>query len=1216
MQSTDNQNVSEPLRLTPQQQRALEALKDRETEEYPLSQWYLGALYTLHNEQNPDRIAQTAHSLRELIEKLPRVVERSNVQAPSSTFQQQRENMYRRILRDKKHHPDGWKGGTIDAHLDNTLKEVEKYLESNQQPTRRERMQMAVTTIDPMAKRFDRQIREGKRDKLYELWDKLEGIAHHRNKQKIEDLENCLNKLESTIIDLLAPITAQDQNEIQTILANANRSETDVENMFSLIERRGANYVFFFRYAAETTDRAWLPLLKARGYFADPRNVEPIGNDRVNFPFWWPIHYLARMARHAPDDVIEIVLRLPDTDNPWIYNEIMEIALQLPGSHTAKLEPKILEYVDLEHHFLAYRFADVLARWTEKNQTAAALRLTKALVSFIPDPQEKAKRKRRRETPEDSAAIATLVVETQLDPSPRIDDTEYLAVLSESVHLLAEKEPYEVARILIDATVNLIHLRTHEENLDKGIDYSESWCERLTKSEGDYEEAKKSLVHTLTFSCEQVYEKLPDSVFELDMTIRQQQWRVFKRLRHHLYAQYPTEMTKPWIQDLVRDYESYDKWEYTYEFQQMIRSACEHFGKGLLVKEEFKRIFDCIHTGPPKDRFPKEEFNRNRRRFHRMQFAPFASVLFGEYEIYFRELEAEAKNLISGDDYPPFKTRGGHVFKRSPRSPEDLANLTDEQLLTYINEWNKKEEEFEGNNLIEIDTTGLSRAFQSVFKDSILPCTSRLQFWISNLKSVKEPVYLQRMIEVMQEQVEAGDLDKLEEWLAFANRILMHTNRAQEVSKAKSDEHQDVPDSYYARWAVVDFIRVCLEENVNVPISAREQLAKILEMLCTQFDWHLDQEKANYSNQMDLPDKAINNARGNALRELVNFGLWLRRHDLEVEGRKIAVILEKRLAPEAAHPLTLPEYAMLGLNFNQIFYLNETWATAYKSDLFPQAEFPKWLAAFNGYITYNRMYEPAFEVLRGDFEFALKKLDQFKKQHRRTDQPIYLLGKHLFTLYLWEKYPLTGDDSLLEKYYKATIDDPEQWANLFEHVGRMLRDTTDELDTNIRNRIVGFFDWRFANGQPKELRKFTFWLKAKCLDARWRLSAYSKILDICKAEDMSVAIQIDALCEMLQDYTAEVVSCFTKLTDGFRSEAIDIYTNGAKTILKVGIESRDENVRRNAARAYENLLRTGRLDLKALADELSDKFMEFAGPDCPPLSDYAVSREGIYEDDI
>ncbi len=34
----------------------------------------------------------------------------------------------------------------------------------------------------------------------------------------------------------------------------------------------------------------------------------------------------------------------------------------------------------------------------------------------------------------------------------------------------------------------------------------------------------------------------------------------------------------------------------------------------------------------------------------------------------------------------------------------------------------------------------------------------------------------------------------------------------------------------------------------------------------------------------------------------------------------------------------------------------------------------------------------------------------------------------------------------------------------------------------------------------------------------------------------------------------------------------------------------------------------------ALLNELADKFMEFVGPDFPPLSDYAMSREGIYED--
>ncbi len=968
--------------------------------------------------------------------------------------------------------------------------------------------------------------------------------------------------------------------------------EIIVDRALELVKNRFDHQYFFTRLK----NPHWIQPLADRRCFQSPPMIVYFDDGSVKFPNWPELRYLKNVARAAPNQVIKIVLALPSVDNPRIYNEILEIALQLRGNHSAKLVPKILEYVDLEHHLFMHRFADVLAHLTRENQIAAALKLAQALVKFVPDQEDEAKRKRRRETPRDSAAIATMVAETQLYPSPRIDDTEYLTILSEGVHSLVEKEPYEVARILIDATVNLIRLKTHESDLAEHRDYSDAWCERLIKSENGYDDPETTLVHTLTYACERVYEQASEAITVLDESLRNQEWKILNRLRHHLFALYPSETTKPWIQDLILNYAFYDRRQYGYELQKMIQNACQHFGTSLLTETERRPIFDAICRGPSKadysawivgvlsDVFTELKFKEHQRRFHRMQMNPLKPLLFGKYATYYQELERESKDSISDEDYPPHKTRSGHVFKRSPRSPEDLAGLTDEQLLNYINEWDKRDEHLEGGNLIEIDATGLSRAFQVVFKDSIFPCASRLQFWMTNLERIKEPVYLQRMIEVMQEQVEAGDFDKLEGWLAFANRVLVHTNLAQEISKAKSDQPQDVPENYYTRWAVVDFIRVCLGRNVDVPISAREQLAKILEMLCTQFDWHLDQEKANYSNQMDLPDKAINNARGNALKELVNFGLWLRRHDSEMEVTEVTTILEKRLVPEAVHPLTLPECAMLGLHYNHIFYLNETWATVHKSDLFPRDEFPKWLAAFNGFLNSARLFESVFGILRVDFEFALQNLAQFKRQHRRADQLIYLLGKRLFTFYLWEAYPLTGNESLLEEYYKTTTDNREHWANMFEHVGRMMRDATAELDTNIRNRIVDFFDWRIAIGEPKELQRFTFWLKVKCLDAHWRLNAYSKILDVCEVNEMTVTLQIDALRKMLPEYTAEVVSCFVKLTDKIRDDTIDIYTEGAKTILKAGIESSDLNVRKNAVLARENLLHAGRYDLMKLDD--------------------------------
>lgn len=61
------------LKFSAQQLKVIAELKRIETGEYPLSNWYVGALIALANTDNPDRHSQAAQSLRELVEKLPRI---------------------------------------------------------------------------------------------------------------------------------------------------------------------------------------------------------------------------------------------------------------------------------------------------------------------------------------------------------------------------------------------------------------------------------------------------------------------------------------------------------------------------------------------------------------------------------------------------------------------------------------------------------------------------------------------------------------------------------------------------------------------------------------------------------------------------------------------------------------------------------------------------------------------------------------------------------------------------------------------------------------------------------------------------------------------------------------------------------------------------------------------------------------------------------------
>ncbi|MYC78287.1 hypothetical protein F4X10_21195 [Candidatus Poribacteria bacterium] len=1180
MQSLESPNISTPMVLTDQQRNVLEALQNKQTDEYPLSDWYLGALYALDNHYNPDRIAQAAHSLRELLEKLTQVVQESDIQIGTIDFKGMRRSINDRILKDKKRYPEGWKDKEINTHLDKTLRKVVDYFERNQQPTRGERIQQAVATIDPMANSLDSEIQERKRNQLLRLWQSFERFTHHNSNTDIVEFSNCLKELENTIFDLLAPITAQDQEEIQTILRSPDRSENDVERMFSLIERRGANSVFFFQQIAEITDVSWLPELEKRDYFKHPSSVEPIGDGQVIFPLWWPIRYLAKISSQVPDAAIEIVLQLPKIDNPRVYDGVLDIALQLHGEQSAKLKPKILEPIGMEYPSRTYRYADLLAHWTKENQISDALELSKILVAFVPDPRLKEKQKRRKENP--------MSWGTLLHPSARFNHWEYSEIMTKGVCPLAQMDPCEVARLLIYATSNMLSLRIHQDEFDKAQDFSNIWFARLHIPEKDYGNPDETLVHTLTFACEKVFEKSHDAITDLDKLLRKQKWKIFKRLRQHLYSQYPNESTKPWIRELILERKDYHQSEHSYEFQQMIRQACDHFKETLLTKEERTRIFDAIRSGPPKDdfrewlgeKFTEELFQKRQHYFHRQQLTPFASVLFDEYKTYFQELESKADDRISDENYPPFGVKVGAVSNRSPYLLEDLANLTDEQLLARINEWETEDEIAEHDSFVKINIEALANTFQTLFKESIIPDTNRLRFWMENGERIERPIYVRMMIYAMQAHVKEKNFNQLNEWLTFYEWVLSHPDREHNADYKLGDESRENPQWSNSRRAVGDFIGVCFEKEVDVPIVAREQLAKLLETICTQHDRRLDENHLKVMNQYDPLTEGINNTRSRALENLITFGFWLRDHDSDPNIPEVTTILEKRFSPETNYPLTLPEYAILGKNYPWICSLNETWAIEHKSDFFPQSKLPEWAAAFSSFVLGNGASKPIFKILKDDFNFALQHLRDIKNRNQGGREPITVLGERLFHYYLLDMFPLEGQESLLERFYQQT--GKKHWANLFNYIGHRLWNTGKDLNQNTEDRARKFCDWRLRFEEPTELRYFTTWLQAECLSTEWRLKTYSKVLDICKVEDWG--IHVKTLCEMLPNHTEMVVECFFKLTEGTKKDNIYIQKEVANAILKAGRESKDESVRSKTKLIRENLLNSGRFVLPDLED--------------------------------
>ena len=574
--------------------------------------------------------------------------------------------------------------------------------------------------------------------------------------------------------------------------------------------------------------------------------------------------------------------------------------------------------------------------------------------------------------------------------------------------------------------------------------------------------------------------------------------------------------------------------------------------------------------------------------FHHRQLRPFASVLFGKYETYSEELKSDDNaDKITDETYLPFRTSEVRtITSRSPKSSDELSELSDEELLDYINEW--QDEHYDRDDWsIEVNISALAGAFQSVFTESIIPDDDRLAFWIEkNHEQIERPIYVRHMIQAMRLQVEGGNLEKCDRWFDFCEWVISHSDEDREKDILYSDRLRENPSWRYPRRAVCDFVEVCLKDDIHVPISARKRLAEILETLCTQFDWTLDRNQPVLSNRNPLTE-AINTTRGLALDNLDNFVSWVHRHDDKAEVHEVMSILEKRFISETEYPLTIPEHAILGMNYGQICQLNQAWATEHRSDFFPQDKKPAWQAAFENFLRYNRPYKPVFDIVRDEFEFALEHLDYLKQQNPSGREAIGTLGKHVFLYYLRNVYPLTGDDSLLECFYQKSDGERELWATLFDNIGRSLQNTDKpQFNKDLKDRTIAFFEWRLEAGEPTELRKFTFWLEAECLEAEWRLEAYSKTLDVPGILDvdqsergMSLWSSLRSLHTMLPEHTTQVVECFTKLIRSIpKDRSIHVSTDEARAILKAGFDHDDESVRKTAKDTRDNLLGRGYWD--------------------------------------
>jgi len=206
--------------LTGRQRALVEALGDR-TE---LITFYLGARRVLEDESNPDRLAQAAHSVRELLEKSPKYFD---VPGPKggSNLKSEAKNLdaaWARALKNSHCLDDGKWSGEIDGSLRKFLGKAKKFFEwlNDERPPRVEEARGFLRRTDrgpyPLPDRIE-SLRLQEWDEYREFFV---AAAHHGG-VTAEDLDRWIASFEDFLLKQLAPPTFEDRGEIRRIVAEA-----------------------------------------------------------------------------------------------------------------------------------------------------------------------------------------------------------------------------------------------------------------------------------------------------------------------------------------------------------------------------------------------------------------------------------------------------------------------------------------------------------------------------------------------------------------------------------------------------------------------------------------------------------------------------------------------------------------------------------------------------------------------------------------------------------------------------------------------------------------------------------------------------------------------------------------------------------------------------------------------------------------------------------
>lgn len=933
---------------------------------------------------------------------------------------------------------------------------------------------------------------------------------------------------------------------------------------------------------------AWLEPLFVEGFFEhppEPEHDEEEGRTRL----WsWPqSKYLSRMAKSAPNEVLGIILAVPETRNSWVHHDFTEAALSMPADLAAQLVPKMKGWVEGGFGMLVpKKLGQVVELLAHGDQFSPALELIRSLLSLVPGPKPPVP---SDETPQDELKA----ILSHREPRPKFDRWEYGEVVKNSVPPLVEKAGEQALSVLCDLLEDAVRLSMSPGEKPTANDISHAWRPAIEDHAQNSEyDVKTYLVDAVRDAAERIGHADPSRVPVMIRSFRKRRLRVFLRLAHHLLRTFPDAAPELMAKTLVCR-GLLTKASLWHEYALMLREAFHR-----LSTEDQAKILSWIESGPDEARYrtwherffgqvaTKEQVAVHSKAWKRDLLALIPEDLPSEWKIRFSELTTE----LGASEHPEFSSyrSGGAWGYRSPKAATDLASLTIDEIVDFLKTWEPS------TDWMADSPEGLGRELTALVADDPERFAQ-----VAHQFCGLDPTYIRGVIHGLEE---AAKKNLKFTWLQVLQLCQWVVDQPRDIPGRAKNQREKDPDWGWTLRAMSSLLTVGIQSGSNpIPFELRIEVWSVLQQLVADQEPTTETEAEYVRCKMDPVEISLNAERPKAMHAVMTYAIWVKRN-LEIELKvaqpdglwfekmpEVRKILDDHVDSHADRSVGVR--SIYGQWLPSLFVLDKDWVTRNISRIFPGgAEEAELLnAAWHSYVIWCRPSGALAGLLREQYLGAIRRIPAAPPESKYPHDSSERLAEHLLLLYGWGI--LSATDPVLAEFFATA---PERIPGQgFHQIGfGLYHEKGGPIAPEIIERFKTLWEQRVAAAKTAgekrvaELWTFGWWFAGDKFDDDWALTWLAEVLKLTGKVEVDHLV-VQRLAKLAEQKTRLAVECLSLMVDGAK-EAYEIvgWEKDAQIILSAALKSADDQAKTEATALINRLDARGHSGFRQLLDDI------------------------------